>query len=64
MAVHDAISAADKSTDGACLADLDFMSTFDLLFMDWVCIVLQKKGLHAEVICRIKCIMKIVLQSL
>ena len=42
-AARDAIWCAENSTEGAGLADLDFMSAFDLLCMDWVYAVLKKR---------------------
>ena len=39
---------------GGTLADLDFKSAFDLLCMEWVFKVLEKKGLSPTIIQRIK----------
>ena len=36
------------------MADLDIKSAFDILCMDWVFTVLEKKGLNTEAIKRLK----------
>ena len=51
---RDAINQAGKSRMGCGLLDLDFMAGFDWLEMDWVYLVLAKKGVCQAVIERIK----------
>ena len=51
---RDAVFAANTRKEGAALADLDFEAAFNLLCMNWVEDVLVKKGLHINVISRIK----------
>ena len=51
---RDAIWAASKKTDRCAIADLDFMSAFNFLCMEWVYAVLEKKGMRIEAIQRIR----------
>ena len=51
---RDAVFSAGGRKEGAALADLDFEAAFDFLRMEWVELVLNKKGLHPEVIARIR----------
>ena len=51
---RDAVFSANKKKEGAGLADLDFQSAFDFLCMSWVERVLEKKGLHMDVINRMR----------
>ena len=51
---RDTVFSASRSKEGAALADLDFEAAFDFLCMEWVELVLAKKGLHQEVIDRIR----------
>ena len=47
--VCDAIWSANCSKQGSAIADLDFMSAFDLICMDCVFVILKKKGMNDEV---------------
>ena len=40
---RDTIWAAAQAKEGAAIADLDFMAAFDLLCMEWVFLVLEKR---------------------
>ena len=51
---RDAIYASSQRTKGFTIADLDFKSAFDILCMDWVFTVLERKGLKLEVIKRLR----------
>merc|ERR1712240_411073 len=51
---RDTIFLSNSRQKGAAIADLDFKSAFDLLCMDWVYKVMEKKGLSQIVIARIK----------
>ena len=51
---RDAIFSASNRKEGVSIMDLDFQSAFDLLCMDWVYAVLEKKGLDKRIINRIK----------
>ena len=52
---RDAIQAVSKLTKSGCgIADTDYEAAFDFLVMDWVFMVLSKKGLSEVVIERIK----------
>ena len=51
---RDAIFAAGKAKHGCGIADLDFMAAFNNLCMDWVEMVLVKKGLHSKAVARIR----------
>ena len=52
---RDAIQAVSKLTKSGCgIADTDYKAAFDFLVMDWVFMVLSKKGLSEVVIERIK----------
>ena len=51
---RDAINQAGKSKNGCGLLDLDFMAGFDWLEMEWVYLVMAKKGVSKEVISRIR----------
>ena len=42
---RDTIYLSNSRNKGGAIADLDFKSAFDLLCMDWVLKVLEKKGL-------------------
>ena len=50
---RDAIFATSKSKKEGAIADLDFVSAFNLLCMDWVEKVLRKKGLDENTVLRI-----------
>ena len=50
---RDAIFAVSKSKKEAGIADLDFQAAFDLLCVEWVLKVLEKKGLDKKSINRI-----------
>ena len=45
---RDAIHAAGKSKKGCGLADNDFEAAFDFLCLDWVKLVLEKKGMASD----------------
>ena len=49
---RDAIYAASKSKNGCGMADNDFEAAFDYLCLDWVKMVLQKKGLSEGALAR------------
>ena len=51
---RDAIHHAGKKKAGCGILDLDFLAGFDWLVMEWVYLVLAKKGVCQEVINRIK----------
>ena len=51
---RDAIYASSQRNKGCAIADLDFKSAFDFLCMDWVFIVLERKGLQSEAIKRLR----------
>ena len=51
---RDAINQAGKSKNGCGLLDLDFMAGFDWLEMEWVYLVMAKKGVCEEVTSRVK----------
>ena len=52
---RDAIQAASKLTRTGCgIADTDYQAAFDFLVMSWVFLVLRKKGVSEQVICRLK----------
>ena len=51
---RDAIQQAGKSKQGCGLLDLDFLAGFDWLVMNWVYMVLEKKGVDHQVVNRIQ----------
>ena len=52
---RDAIQAASKMTRSGCgIADTDYQAAFDFLVMDWVFLVLQRKGVTEPVINRLR----------
>ena len=51
---RDTIQQVGKSRLGCGILDLDFMAGFDWLVMNWVYLVLAKKGLNQQVINRIE----------
>ena len=53
-AARDAVFFANKKNQNCAIADLDFKAAFDFLCMDWVFLVLEKKGLHSKNIERLK----------
>ena len=50
---RDAIHAAGKSRSGCGILDTDLVAAFDWMVMDWVKLVLAKKGMCEEAIARI-----------
>ena len=50
---RDAIHAAGKSRSGCGILDTDLIAAFDWMVMDWVKLVLAKKGMCEEAIARI-----------
>ena len=55
---RDAIVAANKSNGTCGILDADFMAAFDYLDMNWVFMVLEKKGLCQNVINKVRNIYK------
>ena len=55
---RDAIVAANKSNGNCGILDADFMAAFDYLDMNWVFMVLEKKGLSQNVIDKVRNIYK------
>ena len=56
---RDAIQACAKLTNTGCgIADTDYEAAFDYLVMAWVFLVLEKKGVCASIIERLKISMK------
>ena len=55
---RDAIVAANKSNGTCGILDADFMAAFDYLDMNWVFMVLEKKGLSQNVINKVRNIYK------
>ena len=51
---RDCIQAVSKSKIGCALLDLDFVAAFDYTVLEWVLMVLRKKGLSEIVINRIR----------
>ena len=51
---RDAINQAGKSRSGCGLLDLDFLAGFDWLVMEWVYLVMGKKGVCQVVIDRVR----------
>ena len=51
---RDAIQQAGKSKQGCGLLDLDFLAGFDWLVMNWVYMVLEKKGVDQQVVNRLQ----------
>ena len=49
---RDAINAASKAKQGCGIADNDFEAAFDFLCLDWVKLVLEKKGVAAAALAR------------
>ena len=45
---RDAIYSAGRRRQGCGIADNDFEAAFDYLCLDWVKLVLRKKGVHEE----------------
>ena len=50
---RDAIHAAGKSRSGCGILDTDLIAAFDWMVLDWVKLVLAKKGMCEEAIARI-----------
>ena len=51
---RDTIQQAGKSKQGCGLLDLDFLAGFDWLVMNWVYMVLEKKGVDQQVVNRLQ----------
>ena len=51
---RDAIFAAGKQKNGCGILDTDYIAAFDWMVMNWVFMVLSKKGLSEQVIERLK----------
>ena len=51
---RDAIWAAGKRGQGCGILDTDLIAAFDFMCLDWVCMVLAKKGLDSRAISRLK----------
>ena len=51
---RDTIHAVGRNKAGCGILDLDFLAGFDWLAMDWVYLVMKKKGVKKEVIDRVK----------
>ena len=56
--VRDAIQAVGRRRKGCGLLDLDFLAGFDWLNMEWVYLVLLKKGVSEVLVNRIRALYK------
>ena len=51
---RDAVFIAGKSKEGCGLADLDYEMAFDFLSLDWVKLVMERKGASEEALKRFR----------